>query len=77
MELNGMSKKETNPKPTSRKRKENYDEKLKIKGSLLDVLKVAVTPKSDENEKADKWRFIHRPSGYLACANWYIIPIRL
>ncbi len=38
----------------AKKREENYDEKLKIKGSLFDVLKVAVTPKPDENKKADK-----------------------
>ena len=41
---------------TANKRKANYDEKLKIKGSLFDVLKVAVTPapQKDKGAKSKK-----------------------
>ena len=49
-----MEEPKIKPDKKHRKRKENYDVKLKIKGNLFDVLRVAVTPKPDENEKADK-----------------------
>ncbi|GAB3219597.1 hypothetical protein [Spirosoma arcticum] len=49
-----MEKPKSEPDKQPRKRKENYDKKPKIKSSLFDVLKVAVSPKPDENVKADK-----------------------
>lgn len=49
-----MSTKDTKPNAPGRKRKDHYNEKLKIKGSLFDVLKVAVTPKPEEGNKKEE-----------------------